>query len=152
MTLARSLALACFLFNTVLWCPVGAAQGPEQLLVSGVLVTNEQKPAPLRRLFFVPTTNFCPETCSCGTGRCEGGAECKGKFCFYGFAARSNKDGLFGINLPNDKYDLYADRISEDRKLPLSVAVEGKAIQGLRITLPPAPPGAVARGDGNVGR
>jgi hypothetical protein len=112
--------------------------------VTGTLATREGKRVPDRAVLFLARTNFCPETCSCGTGKCEGGSECKNRFCYNGLIARTNKDGAFRIALPDAEYNIYADRIA-DQTLLQQLSVKGEPIKDLALKLPVD---LVARGAG----
>lgn len=107
-------------------------QGPRPTLVQGTLI-GEKTLAPLagRLLMFVATTNRCPDTCSCGTGECSGDpSTCKG-LCVYGVIARTNKEGVFGIRLAVNTYELYLEGSPSRKPLlaPLVVDSAGKEIK-----------------------
>lgn len=92
-----------------------SAQVPASQVVEGVLQDIQGKPVKEQFILFVAESNFCPDTCGCGTGKCgDGKASCAEKFCYFGFIARTGASGQFQIPLPSATYSLYVNRISDD--------------------------------------
>lgn len=68
-------------------------------------------------LFVASESNFCPTSCSCATGNCEGKGGCKDKFCYNGFIIKTDATGGYRIPLPPSNYTIYVDAITPETRI-----------------------------------
>lgn len=111
----------------------------QDALIRGTLIGAKTRgPLAGRLLLFVAMNNRCPDDrCSCGTGTCSGDPSiCKG-LCVYGSIAKTNKEGVFGIRLPANSYEIYLEGAQPRKPLPQSpVAVEPGIVKELTLEGP----------------
>jgi len=85
-------------------------------------------------LLFVAESNFCPDSCSCATGKCgDGKAGCADKFCYNGFIIKTDSKGAFTIPLPPAAYRVYVGAIDDKTFLKsIEVGADGNRSFHLR--------------------
>jgi hypothetical protein len=117
---------------------VSGHQRPHVQVLQGIAEDVFKKPVISRYLLFIASeSNFCPSSCRCATGNCEGKDGCSDKFCYSGFVIKTRSDGAFSVPLPASTYEVYVDAVTPERFLrQIVVPMESGENIHLRSKLP----------------